>query len=226
MRPQRSWTSESKFCQIYPIFKNTVVSRNDIGYLMKEYAEKEDIMSQPRRMLILGFHLKKKKLFITPLLLYYLHLGLECTEILQFVQYSPKKWLSSFVESAINARRQGDQNPNSRVVAETMKFLANSSYGTRSWIVVDTLWQSIWTMKRLTVQLITNFSSDLTSSLINCRRFNLSSEKLNIENQSLSDSSLCNMISSECWSLDIISLKSFPIPESMKSLKWIPALYI
>ena len=64
-------------------------------------------------------------------------------------------------------------------------------------------------MERLTVQLIINVSSDLTSSLINCTRLNLSSQKLIIENQSFSDSSLCNMLSSECRSFIIISLKKF-----------------
>ena len=78
-------------------------------------------------------------------------------------------------------------------------------------------------MKRLTVHLILNFSSDLTSSLISCTRLNFSSQKLNIENQSMSDSSFCNMLSSECWSFIIIS---FVIPKSMKSLKWIPTLCI
>ena len=29
----------------------------------------------------------------------------------------------------MNARREGDKNPNSKVVAETMKLLTNSSYG-------------------------------------------------------------------------------------------------
>ena len=67
-------------------------------------------------------------------------------------------------------------------------------------------------MKRITVQLITNFSSDSTSSMINCTRLNLSSEKLSIENQSLSVFSYCNMLNSECWSFIIISLKSFAIP--------------
>ena len=50
-------------------------------------------------------------------------------KIHRFVQYTPKKCFSSFVQSAVNARRQGDENPNSSVVAETMKSLANSSYG-------------------------------------------------------------------------------------------------
>ena len=90
------------FANFPPIFKNTVVSRNDIGDLMKEYEEKEGILSQPRRTLISSFHLKNGTL-ITPLLFYYLHLGLECTKIHQFVQYTPKKCFSSFVQSVVNA---------------------------------------------------------------------------------------------------------------------------
>ena len=95
---------------------------------MKEYAEKEGIMSQTRRMLISSFHLKNGTI-ITPLLLYYLHMGLECTKSHRFVQFTPNKFFNSFVQSAVNARRQEDENPNSSVVAETMKLLANSSYG-------------------------------------------------------------------------------------------------
>ena len=116
------------FANFPPIFKKTVVSRNDIGDLMKQYAEKEGIMSQPKRMLISSFHLKNGTIF-TPLLLYYLHLVLECTKIHRFNQYTLKKCFSSFVQSAVNARRQGDKNPNSILVAQTVKFLANSSYG-------------------------------------------------------------------------------------------------
>ena len=41
-----------------PILKNTDISRNDIGGLMKEYAENERIMSQPRRKLISSFHVQ------------------------------------------------------------------------------------------------------------------------------------------------------------------------
>ena len=85
-------------------------------------------MSQPKRMLISSFRLKTGTIF-TPLQLYYLHLGLECTKIHQFVQYTAKKCFSSFVQCALNARRQRDQNPNSSLVAETTKFLANSPYG-------------------------------------------------------------------------------------------------
>ena len=80
------------------------------------------------KKLLSSFHLKNGTIN-TPLLLSYLHLGLGCTKIHQFVQYTPKKCFSSFVQSAVNARRQRDENPNSSVEAETMKFLANSSFG-------------------------------------------------------------------------------------------------
>ena len=90
-----------------PIFENTLVSRNNIVDLMKECAEKEGIISQPRRMLISSFLLKNVTIII-PLLLYYLHLALECTKFHQFVQYSPKKCFNSFVQSFVNARRQRD----------------------------------------------------------------------------------------------------------------------
>ena len=72
-------TLRSKFVNFPPIFKNTLVSKSDIGDLMKTYAEEERIMSQPRKMLISSFTLQNGSL-ITPLLLFYLQLGLVCTK--------------------------------------------------------------------------------------------------------------------------------------------------
>ena len=214
------------FANFSPIFKNFIVSRIDIGDLTKEYAEEEGIMSQPRRKLISSFHLRNGTI-ITPLLIYYLHMGLECTKNRQFVQYTDKKCFSSFVQSAVNARRQRDENPNSSVVAETMKFLANSSYGyqimDRSRHTVTKYLNDEKTHSATNNKLLKRLT--LTSSPINCMRLNLSCPKLSIENQSLLDSSFCNMLSSECWSFIIISLKSFAISKNMKILKWIPTLY-
>ena len=62
-----------------PIFKTTVVTITDIGDLMREYAEKEGIMSQPIRLFISGFH-QINGTIVTPPLVYYLHLSLECTK--------------------------------------------------------------------------------------------------------------------------------------------------
>ena len=56
-------------------------------------------------------------------------MGPVCEKLHHFVEYTPKKCFNSFVQSAVDPRRQGYENPNSSVVAETMMFLANSSYG-------------------------------------------------------------------------------------------------
>ena len=116
------------FSNIPPIFKSTAVSGDDIGNLMKQFAEKENIMVEPGRMLISSFFLTNGTI-ITPLLLFYLQLGLVCKKIHRFVQYTPRKCFENCVQSAVDARRQGDENPKSSVVSETMKLLANSSYG-------------------------------------------------------------------------------------------------
>ena len=64
---------------------------------------------------------------ITPLLYFYPDPGLEFTELHRFVQFIPLKCFTSFVQSEVNARREGDKNPHPGVVAETMKLVANSS---------------------------------------------------------------------------------------------------
>ena len=118
----------ANFANFPPILKNTLVSKSDIGDLMKNYAEEERLLSQPQKVLISSFTLPNGTI-IYPLLLFYLQLGLVCTKIHGFVGYIPKKCFNSSVQSAVDARRQGEENPNSSVVAETMKLLANSSYG-------------------------------------------------------------------------------------------------
>ena len=118
----------SKFDKLHPIFKNTLVSKSDIGDLMKIYAKEERKLSQPQKTLISSLILRNGTL-ITPLLLFYLQLGLVVTKIHRFVDYTPTKSFNSFLQAAVAARKKSDENPNSSVVAETMKFLANSSYG-------------------------------------------------------------------------------------------------
>ena len=117
---------KKKFASFPPIFKNTNVGRHDIGLLMKDYAEKEGLLCQPRKILISSFFLENGTL-ITPLLLFYLNLGLvgkKNTASWKLFQLN----VSINLQSAVDARREGDENPNSSVVAETMKLVANSSY--------------------------------------------------------------------------------------------------
>ena len=117
-----------KFANFPPIFKNTEVGRDDIGEYMKNYAIENEMLKHPQRMLISSFKLENGTV-ITPLFNFYLELGLQCTKIYRFVEYSPRKCFNNFVQSVVDARREGDENPLSGVVAETMKLLGNSSYG-------------------------------------------------------------------------------------------------
>ena len=73
-----------------PIFKTTLVSKSDIGDLVTNYAEEERISSRSRKTLISSFTLQNGT-HITPLLLFYLQLGLVCTKIHRIVKYAPKK---------------------------------------------------------------------------------------------------------------------------------------
>ena len=118
----------ANFDNFRPIFKNSLVSKNDIGELMRTYAEEQVILFQPRKKLISCFVFQNRTL-ITPLFLFYLQLGLVCTKTHRFVEYTPKKYFNTFVPSGVDTRRQSDENANTSVVAETMKNLANSSYG-------------------------------------------------------------------------------------------------
>ena len=118
-----------KFENFPPIFKNTEVSRSDIGPFMAELAEEQGYLKRPRRMLISSFKLEKG-ILITPLVQYYLKLGLKLAKVYQIIEYPEAAFaFKDFVNSVVQARREGDYNPQSSVVAETMKLIGNSSYG-------------------------------------------------------------------------------------------------
>ena len=135
---------------------------------MKDYGEKEGLLCQPRKMLIPSYFLENGTL-ITPLLLFYLDLGLVCKKKLSLrgiVEYIPVKGFYKFVQSGVNAMHvEKDtriQNPNSSVVAETMKLLANSSYGYQ---IMD---RSLHTVTKNTKKLL---SDEKTYGAINIKLF-------------------------------------------------------
>ena len=79
-------------------------------------------------MLIFSFKLKNGSI-ITPFFNFSKELGLQCTNFYRFVQYFPRKCFNKLVQLIVDAKREGDENPSSGVVAETMKLSGNSSYG-------------------------------------------------------------------------------------------------
>ena len=116
------------FSEMQPIFKNTTVTRDDIGPFMRQYAEEHDIMSTPRRMLVGSFH-GIKLLLATPLLRWYLAHGLVVDRVYQVVDYEPNPCFQRFGESVSAARRAGDADPEKAIIEDTMKLLGNSGYG-------------------------------------------------------------------------------------------------
>ena len=84
-----------RFANFPPIFKNSDVGRENIGNFMLEYAEKNALLLKPQRMLIWSYKLNNG-IVITPLLKFYLKLGLRCTKIHRFVEYTPQKMFQRF----------------------------------------------------------------------------------------------------------------------------------
>ena len=90
-----------------------------LGNICKNYAIENDLLKHPQRMLISSFKLENGSI-ITPFFNFYMKLGLQCTKVYRFVQYLPRKCFNKFVQSVVDARREGDENPLSGVVAETI----------------------------------------------------------------------------------------------------------
>ena len=116
------------FAEMQPVFKNTMVTRDDIGPYMRQYAEEHNILTKPRRMLVGSFH-GIKLLLATPLLRWYLAHGLVVDRVYQVVEYSAKPCFRPFGDSVSAARRAGDSDPEKSIIADTMKLLGNSGYG-------------------------------------------------------------------------------------------------
>ena len=93
--------------------------------------EEERIMSQPRKMLLSSFTSEKGTL-VASLVSFYHDLCDVCTKKHCFNEDTQRMCFNSFVQSAVDATSQKDDNPNSSVVAETRKLLTISSYGYQS----------------------------------------------------------------------------------------------
>ena len=85
-------------------------------------------------------------------------------------EYTPRKCFNSFVQLAVDARRQGEKNPNSKVVADKMKLLQNKFY---SYQIVDRIQHTV----------IKYLNDEKTHAAINSKMF----KKLNHVNNALNE---------------------------------------
>ena len=111
-----------------PIFKNVDVCLDDVGEVMQNYAKEHSMKDVPRRLLI-GSYFGKKIGLSTPLLKWYLELGLVITNIYTVIEYIPNAAFNSFMKQVAQARLDGDRDKDKALIVETMKLIGNSSYG-------------------------------------------------------------------------------------------------
>ena len=71
----------------------------------------------------------KKILLATPLLRWYLEHGLQVTRIYQVVEFTPNACFKDFKQEVSEARREGDADESKNIIADTMKLIGNSAYG-------------------------------------------------------------------------------------------------
>ena len=119
---------QEKFSDFQPIFKNAMVSIDDIGSHMKRYCLKNKLMSQPRRALI-GSYFGDNILLGTPLLKWYIEKGFIVTDIQEIIEYKPKRCFKKFGKTCIKQRRLGDIQTENSTIANIFKLLQNSAYG-------------------------------------------------------------------------------------------------
>ena len=87
---------------------------------MQNYAIENDLLKHPQRLLIFNLKLATCSI-ITHLFIFNMELGLKCTKAYRFVQYLSQKSFNNFVQSGVDARMEGYENPLSGVVERTMK---------------------------------------------------------------------------------------------------------
>ena len=109
------------FQEMPPVFKNTTISRDDIGDYMRDYLDYNKRTFKDTRYLI-GSMFGTKILLITPLLKWYMAHGLTVTRIYQVVEFEPRRCFGQFVDNISDDRRAGDSDPNLRPIAEGSKL--------------------------------------------------------------------------------------------------------
>ena len=119
---------KEKFAEICPIFKNTDIPFDAIGEHMQNFVREHKLSEKPRRGLI-GSMFAEKILLITPLLQWYIKQGLEVTNIYEVTEFIPRACFDGFADQVSEARREGDRDPSTKIIAETMKLFGNSGYG-------------------------------------------------------------------------------------------------
>ena len=116
------------FQEMSPLFGNEQIPFEAIGEHMQEHVRTFGLSQKPRHLLV-GAMKGKEMLIATPLLRWYLQHGMELTKIHEVIEFVPQACFRDFVKQVSDARRLGDTNQSCAVIADTMKLIGNSAYG-------------------------------------------------------------------------------------------------
>ena len=116
------------FEEMPPLFCNTDVQFEDMGGFMQQYVKDNKLSDKPRRLLISGMR-AEKILLSSHYLKWLLQKGLVVSHIYQVVEFTPQRPFRKFVQEVSDARRSGDVNKDQKIIADTMKLIGNSGYG-------------------------------------------------------------------------------------------------
>ena len=118
----------SYFEEMPPLFCNTEVKFEDMGAFMQEFVKDHKLSEKPRRLLISG--MKAAKILLSlHYLKWLLQKGLVVSHIYQVVEFTPKRPFRKFVQDVSDARRAWDFDKDQKIIANTMKLIGNSGYG-------------------------------------------------------------------------------------------------
>ena len=116
------------FEEMPPLFCNSEVKFEDMGAFMQEYVRDRGLSDKSRRLLLSGMR-AEKILLSSPYLKWLLQKGLKVTKLHQVVEYTPQRCFRKFVQEVSDARRAGDGEEDQKIIADTMKLIGNSGYG-------------------------------------------------------------------------------------------------
>ena len=111
---------KGKFRDLPPIFKCANVGRSDVGDHMRSYCEQTGQLPTPRDMLISSYF-AVEMLIATPLLKWYMEMGLIVTRVHMVMQYRKEQCFRHVTEEAANKRRAADLDPSQKLAGEKCK---------------------------------------------------------------------------------------------------------
>ena len=106
-----------------PIFANHLVEREHLSPIMRQHVDEQGInFNKGRRLLLTGME-AEEILLSTKMIAWYMHHGIEVSDVLQVIEFVPSKPFKDFVSDIAARRLEGARDPNKKIIAEIYKLM-------------------------------------------------------------------------------------------------------